>query len=344
MQTVDKESMVQAEGFNLKKYEDLFFDTMDEEELEEWTNRLPDHPKLPAKTKKRALTPVDEEESEDEEEYEVIGGAGESLVYFMLCIICCALVHVTVILLLHFDVTTKYYHHIITNHWLSSIPYIIHSPTASSKAKTAKAKKTSNKQSNKKRKKQSKKTKDEEEDLDSDGEDGIPGGKLRLLQKQLFDTWLEGKAEFDSFSSSITSKKKNKSSSAPKSLKQTKAIVKTTMKVIVENEHGNDKMTKFKRERGDPIARKVKTAIGEYVKEQAAILERELLEDMLLDKYEVDEEEVVTTAAMTDESGGEEMVNESGDSSPDNALSDGGEVEGEEHVNVVDASTSIIAS
>ena len=114
----------------------------------------------------------------------------------------------------------------------------------------------------------------------------------------------------------------------------------------MENVHGNDKMTKFKRERGDPIARKVKTAIGEYVKEQAAILERELLEDMLLDKYEVDEEEeVVTTAtaAMTDESGGEEMVNESGDSSPDNALSDGGEVEEDEHVNV-DASTSIIAS
>mmetsp|Transcript_19843 Transcript_19843/g.29686 ORF Transcript_19843/g.29686 Transcript_19843/m.29686 type:complete len:176 (-) Transcript_19843:178-705(-) len=46
---VEGESMLIEDGFTLQKYEELFFDTLKEEVLEEWTNRLPYHPKLPAK-------------------------------------------------------------------------------------------------------------------------------------------------------------------------------------------------------------------------------------------------------------------------------------------------------
>ena len=52
--------------------------------------------------------------------------------------------------------------------------------------------------------------------LESDGEDGVPSGKLRHFQKQLFDTLLLGKAEFDSF---------RKNTPAPMSFKALKAEV-----------------------------------------------------------------------------------------------------------------------
>ena len=52
--------------------------------------------------------------------------------------------------------------------------------------------------------------------LESDGEDGAPSGKLRHFQKQLFDTLLLGKAEFDSF---------RKNTPAPMSFKALKAEV-----------------------------------------------------------------------------------------------------------------------
>lgn len=88
--------MLIEEGFTLQKYEELFFDTMKEEELEEWTDRLPDHPKLPAKIIKSkkgnrvSISPSDASSSEDEEEeYELIGGERsrgkcvESVVYLV---------------------------------------------------------------------------------------------------------------------------------------------------------------------------------------------------------------------------------------------------------------------
>ena len=88
--------MLIEEGFTLQKYEELFFDTMEEEELEEWTDRLPDHPKLPAKSIKSkkgnrvSISPSDASSSEDdEEEYELIGGGRsrgkcvESVVYLV---------------------------------------------------------------------------------------------------------------------------------------------------------------------------------------------------------------------------------------------------------------------
>lgn len=68
--------MLIEEGFTLQKYQDLFFATMEEEELQEWTDRLPNHPKLPAKSVKKnrvSISPSDEEE--EGEGYEVIGGS-----------------------------------------------------------------------------------------------------------------------------------------------------------------------------------------------------------------------------------------------------------------------------
>jgi hypothetical protein len=78
--------MVKEEGFTLQKYEELFFSTMEEEELQEWADRLPDHPKLPVGTKKKdkrnrvSISPSDASSPEDDEEedYELIGGRGGS--------------------------------------------------------------------------------------------------------------------------------------------------------------------------------------------------------------------------------------------------------------------------
>jgi len=252
---VEGESMLIEEGFTLQKYEELFFDTMEEEELEEWTDRLPDHPKLPAKSIKSkkgnrvSISPSDASSSEDEEEeYELIGGE--------------------------------------------------RSRAASSKKKGV-AKKSTNKKSTQGKKKRKRST---EDDLDSDGEDGMPGGSLRRFQKELFDTWLTGKAEFDSFN--------KKKQSIPKSFKAMKSAVAETRDVFV-NEHENDKMIQFKKEKMDPIARKAKAAIKEYVQAQAAELEKDLIDEMLLDNH-----------PLSDEEGGEEEE--------ENAAEGGGEEETKE--------------
>jgi len=85
--------MVKEEGFTLQKYEELFFSTMDEEDLEEWADRLPDHPKLPGAEKKKkkqqngtkkycvSISSSDDAASSSEGEggnYELIRGRGRS--------------------------------------------------------------------------------------------------------------------------------------------------------------------------------------------------------------------------------------------------------------------------
>ncbi len=64
---------------------------MEEEELEEWTDRLPDHPKLPAKSVKKknrvSISPSDAEE-EEEGGYELIGGGARGKCYSVVCIVC----------------------------------------------------------------------------------------------------------------------------------------------------------------------------------------------------------------------------------------------------------------
>lgn len=72
--------MVKEEGFTLQKYEELFFNTMDEEVIEDWNYKLPDHPKLPPKPmmmKKQVqnISPSDDDSSEDEDCYAVIGSS-----------------------------------------------------------------------------------------------------------------------------------------------------------------------------------------------------------------------------------------------------------------------------
>jgi len=172
--------------------------------------------------------------------------------------------------------------------------------TASSSKKKGGAKKSTNKKSTQGKKKRKRST---EDDLDSDGEDGMPGGSLRRFQKELFDTWLTGKAEFDSFN--------KKKQSTPKSFKAMKSAVAETRDVFV-NEHENDKMVQFKKERMDPIARKAKAAIKEYVQAQAAELEKDLIDDMLLDNHPLSDEE------------------EGGEEEEENAAEGGGEEEAKE--------------
>ena len=121
-----------------------------------------------------------------------------------------------------------------------------------------------------------------EDDLESDGDDGVPGGKLRKIQKQLFDTCLEGKAKFDTFS---------KSQTAPKSFKAMKSQAGDTIDAFHQNEHGNEKMAQFKKEEMNPIARKAKAAIKEYAQAQAAELEKDLLEEFHLDDYSLSGDE-----------------------------------------------------
>ena len=82
--------MVKEEGFSLEKYEELFFSTMDEEVIEDWNHKLPDHPKLPPKPVKKKkkkhvqnISPSDDDDSSegeggggsDEECYAVIGSS-----------------------------------------------------------------------------------------------------------------------------------------------------------------------------------------------------------------------------------------------------------------------------
>lgn len=66
--------MLKQEGFTLQKYQDLFFATMEQEELEEWTDKLPDHPKLPKKTV--SVSPSDESSLEGEEKERELTSAG----------------------------------------------------------------------------------------------------------------------------------------------------------------------------------------------------------------------------------------------------------------------------
>jgi hypothetical protein len=230
-QTVEGESILIEEGFTLQKYEQLFFDTMEQDELEEWTDRLPHHPKLPPKTEKNCVSnsPASslDDSDVDEEGYFVLGGGQKK--------------------------------------------------GGASSTKTRTNKKKSTTQTNKKRKNRSKNNDNEEEDYESDGEDGMPGGKLRRIQKELFDTWLSGKDELI-WSSASTKKKK-------KSLKAIKAEVAATKDAIIENKPESEKYVQFKKQRVDPLVEKVELAVEEYAEEQKDALKKELMELFILDDY-----------------------------------------------------------
>lgn len=197
---------------------------------------------------------------------------------------------------------------------------------ASSKKRTRKS--TTTKKSQKKKRN---KSSSNDEDLDSDGEDGIPGGKLRRLQKQVFDTFSAANVQFDTFSPSP--------SPPPDSLEDMKALVKTTMQVILRNEHGCDRMAKFKEDKGNPMVRVAKAAIRAYVQEQADALERDMLEEFVLDEWVLPEEEeesgavskdggeVVETDKVDDEGGEDKLEN-----GPSQEVLSGAEVEGAEQV------------
>ncbi len=74
---MDGESCVKEEGFTLQKYEELFFSTMDEEMIEDWNHKLPDHPKLPAKPVKKKMKQVKNiSPSDDDDSSEGEGGGG----------------------------------------------------------------------------------------------------------------------------------------------------------------------------------------------------------------------------------------------------------------------------
>jgi hypothetical protein len=79
--TVDGESMVKEEGFTLHKYEELFFNTMDTEVIEDWNHKLPDHPKLPPKPvkkkKRKQVKNISPSDDDDSSEGEGGGGSGE---------------------------------------------------------------------------------------------------------------------------------------------------------------------------------------------------------------------------------------------------------------------------
>ena len=167
------------------------------------------------------------------------------------------------------------------------------STAAASKKKGASSAKTSTnkKKSTKAKKRKSRSNEEEEDDYESDGEDGIPGGTLRRFQKELFDTWLSGKTEFDSWNNKQQDKQQQQSTVSKKSLKAIKAVVAATKDVILENEHENEKMIHFKKQRVDPLARKVKVAVEEYVEAQAAALKKDILEEMLLDDYPFSDED-----------------------------------------------------
>jgi hypothetical protein len=77
---VDGESMVKEEGFTLHKYEELFFSTMDEEVIEDWNHKLPDHPRLPpkpVKKKKKQVKNISPSDDDDSSEGEGGGGSDE---------------------------------------------------------------------------------------------------------------------------------------------------------------------------------------------------------------------------------------------------------------------------
>jgi hypothetical protein len=171
-------------------------------------------------------------------------------------------------------------------------------------------------------KKRKKSTKDEDDDLESDGEDGIPGGKMRRIQMQLFDTCLRGKAEFDKFN--------QKQSAHPKSFKAMKSQAAKTMDIF--HKADNEEMVNFKREQMDPIVRKAIAAVDEYVQSQADTLRNEMLEEMIIDNYSfvegedkeiMEDDKVVVDSKGDDKSDEDEEKNGAGGGG-------GGEEEGNE--------------
>lgn len=271
--------MVKEEGFTLNKYEELFFSTMDEEVIEDWNHKLPDHPKLPPKPVKKMkkqvknISPSDDDDSSqgeggggsDEECYAVIGSSRA-----------CGKCSHERIFALPCRVTYSLTHYERNCHVILYLMY----NAASKKKGTAAGKK---RKAIKKKKKSS--YTDEDYDFDTDGEDGVPGGDMRRLQRQIFDLVLDGRDKFDTFD------KSRSTSSRPTSFEGFASESAKAMNNILLGTSDNAEMAKYKLMQMNPIYKKSVAEVDEYVAREAAALKKDLMEALLLDKFTLSDEE-----------------------------------------------------
>jgi len=230
--------MVKEEGFTLKKYEELFFSTMDEEVIEDWNHKLPDHPKLPPKPVKKTKKQVQNiSPSDDDDSSEGEGGGGSD-----------------------------------------EECYAVIGSSRAGKKNASKRRKAI------KKKKKSSYT-DEDYDFDSDGEDGVPGGDMRRLQRQIFDLCLDGRDQFDTFD------KSRSTNSRPTSFKGFASESAKAMNNILLGTSDNAEMAKYKLMQMNPIYKKCEAEVDEYVAREAAALKKDLMESLLLDKFTLSDEE-----------------------------------------------------
>ena len=272
--------MVKEEGFTLNKYEELFFSTMDEEVIEDWNHKLPDHPKLPPKPVKKMkkqvknISPSDDDDSSqgeggggsDEECYAVIGSsrACGKCSHERIFAIPCRVTY----LLTHYERNC----HVIL--------YLMYNAASKKKGTAAAGKK---RKAIKKKKKSS--YTDEDYDFDSDGDDGVPGGDMRRLQRQIFDLCLDGRDKFDTFDKSRSSQ------SRPTSFKGFASESAKAMNNILLGTSDNAEMAKYKLMQMNPIYKKSVAEVDEYVAREAAALKKDLMEALLLDKFTLSDEE-----------------------------------------------------
>ena len=152
------------------------------------------------------------------------------------------------------------------------------------KGTTAGKKDASKKRKAIKKKKKSSYT-DEDYDFDSDGEDGVPGGDMRRLQRQIFDLCLDGRDQFDTFDKSRSTQ------SRPTSFKAYSLESAKAMNNILLGTSDNAEMAKYKLMQMNPIYKKCEAEVDEYVAREAAALKKDLMEALLLDKFTLSDEE-----------------------------------------------------
>jgi hypothetical protein len=126
---------------------------------------------------------------------------------------------------------------------------------------------------------------DEDYDFDSDGEDGVPGGDMRRLQRQIFDLCLDGRDKFDTFDKSRSTQ------SRPTSFKGFASESAKAMNNILLGTSDNAEMAKYKLIQMNPIYKKCVAEVDEYVAREAAALKKDLMESLLLDKFTLSDEE-----------------------------------------------------
>ena len=168
--------------------------------------------------------------------------------------------------------------------------WIIFTSKAASKKKGTCKKAVASSAGTKRRKK---KQTGDDDDLDSDGEDGVPGGELRRIQKQIIHTCLEGKAQLLDALALESSASSSSGPTKPKSFKRMKSQAAKTMDAILEKKGSvkNCDIAKFKKGKLNPIVKQGIAAIDDYVTGEAAKLKQELLGDFLSSKFTFSDEE-----------------------------------------------------